>query len=423
MSGSRSLLKMTMILLKTILFTVLVPGTVTIVVPLLLLSSSVPQPPGLFGVFRYVGFVLILLGSLIYLCCAWDFLVAGRGTPAPLDPPKELVDRRLYRYVRNPMYIGVMSILFGESLLFESVVILIYSVVVFCGFFLFVLLYEEPTLMRQFGSSYGRYLELVPRWIPSRGCSPGSPRQKPASPGRKVMGYRLMVGLGLLVSLLIFGAGLGLPYTYWLHMSDLQVFEGTEGVTLFIEVERTMRYPGFLQEAPIRTPVSLYRIDVSGDGMIKRQPLKFSGRRTFNTNISPILRLQNAFYLVEGPSMGRPYCQLHVLKAERIESLTLEESDTILRSVGLRCGSDDFKEFDEVTQRNGWRRLNRESYGIGLGYMEPIVSKRHGVRLRFVEDGQLQEIVAESLSGTGRWAKSLVSVSTMPWKSYESPLW
>ncbi len=236
------------------------------------------------------------------------------------------------------------------------------------------------------------------------------------------MRYRVMVGLGLIVSLLIFGAGLGLPYTYWLHMSDLQVFEGSEGVTLFIGVERTMRYPGFLQEAPIRKPVTLYRIDVSGDGEVKSQPLMFSGWKTFNTNISPILRLQNAFYLVEGQSMGRPYCQLHEVKSERIESLTREESDTILRSVGLRCGSDDFQQLDEVTQRNGWRRLNRESYSIGLGFMEPILSKRHGLRLRFVEDGQLQQIVAESLSGTNRWAKSLVSVSTMPWKSYESPL-
>jgi len=159
-------LEMMTILLKTLLFTVLVPGTVTVLLPHLLLSSSVRQSPGLFGVFRNVGFVPILLGGLAYLWCAWDFLVAGRGTPAPLDPPKELVVRGLYRHVRNPMYIGVTSILLGESLFFESIVILIYTAIVFCGFFLLVVLYEEPTLKRQFGSSYERYIEAVPRWFP-----------------------------------------------------------------------------------------------------------------------------------------------------------------------------------------------------------------------------------------------------------------
>jgi protein-S-isoprenylcysteine O-methyltransferase Ste14 len=109
-----------------------------------------------------------LLGASIYLWCAWDFTFAGRGTPAPIDPPKELVVRGLYRYVRNPMYVGVVSILFGEALFFESRILFEYAVIVFIFFYLFVVLYEEPILMKKFGESYRNYCRVIPRWIPWR---------------------------------------------------------------------------------------------------------------------------------------------------------------------------------------------------------------------------------------------------------------
>jgi protein-S-isoprenylcysteine O-methyltransferase Ste14 len=102
------------------------------------------------------------------LWCAWDFTFAGRGTPAPIDPPKELVVQGLYRYVRNPMYVGILSILLGEALLFASWSLFGYAAVVFILFFLFVVLYEEPILMRKFGESYLQYCKNVPRWIPWR---------------------------------------------------------------------------------------------------------------------------------------------------------------------------------------------------------------------------------------------------------------
>ena len=92
--------------------------------------------------------------------------MTGRGTPAPIDPPKELVARGLYRYVRNPMYVGVMSILVGEALIFASRTLVWYAVTVFIGFNLFVLLYEEPTLRHKFGAAYERYCAAVPRWLP-----------------------------------------------------------------------------------------------------------------------------------------------------------------------------------------------------------------------------------------------------------------
>ncbi|HEY8185049.1 MAG TPA: isoprenylcysteine carboxylmethyltransferase family protein [Pyrinomonadaceae bacterium] len=157
-----------MVILKTIIFTFLVPGSVTVLIPYWLLSSPSAPPPMQLGVFRYLGVLPILIGAAFYFWCAWDFTFTGRGTPAPIDPPKELVARGLYRYVRNPMYVGVLSILFGEALLFASQRLFVYAGIVFVCFFLFVVLYEEPTLRQRFGESYRQYCRNVPRWIPRR---------------------------------------------------------------------------------------------------------------------------------------------------------------------------------------------------------------------------------------------------------------
>ena len=105
----------------------------------------------------------------MYLWCAWDFATAGQGTPAPIDAPKHLVVRGLYRFVRNPMYVGVLLMLTGESRAFRSLRILIYAAIVFVFFNLFVIFYEEPALTRKFGAEYDEYMRRVPRWIPRRG--------------------------------------------------------------------------------------------------------------------------------------------------------------------------------------------------------------------------------------------------------------
>ena len=154
-------------LARTFLFTVLVPGTVTVLVPYGILRSEDPATLTL-GVLRIVGAQWMVLGAWVYFRCAWDFAVVGRGTPAPLDPPRELIARGLYRYVRNPMYLGVVSVVVGEALFFESLRLLQYAAALVAGFHLFVVLYEEPALRRQFGESYARYLGTVPRWIPRR---------------------------------------------------------------------------------------------------------------------------------------------------------------------------------------------------------------------------------------------------------------
>ena len=98
--------------------------------------------------------------------CFWDFLAKGKGTPAPIDPPRELVVSGLYKYVRNPMYVGVLLVIIGHFLWFGFWALLIYAMFVFLAFGSFVIFYEEPNLKRRFGAAYEEYLRRVPRWIP-----------------------------------------------------------------------------------------------------------------------------------------------------------------------------------------------------------------------------------------------------------------
>ena len=98
--------------------------------------------------------------------CFWDFLAKGGGTPAPVEPPRELVVAGLYKYVRNPMYVGVLLMIIGHFLWFGYWNLLIYAAVVFIAFNTFVAFYEEPNLKTRFGTTYEDYLKRVPRWIP-----------------------------------------------------------------------------------------------------------------------------------------------------------------------------------------------------------------------------------------------------------------
>lgn len=153
-----------LLLLKNLLFTVLIPGTVAVYVPVFLFShAAVVVSPSMIA-----AVLLLLLGTSVYLWCVWDFASFGRGTPAPVDPPKHLVVHGLYRYSRNPMYLGVVSVIFGWSLLFESLPLVIDGFAVAACFQLFVILYEEPHLKRVFGSSYEQYCARVGRWLSFR---------------------------------------------------------------------------------------------------------------------------------------------------------------------------------------------------------------------------------------------------------------
>ena len=154
-------------LLQTAIFTIFVPGTVAGYVPWRLRETSSLQVA---GAQRWAAFAVLALGVAIYLYTAfWGFAVVGGGTPAPIAPTKTLVVRGLHRFVRNPMYIGVLCVVAGQAWLFWSKALLVYAMLLWLGFHLFVLAYEEPTLRRQFGESYERYRAAVPRWIPRIG--------------------------------------------------------------------------------------------------------------------------------------------------------------------------------------------------------------------------------------------------------------
>jgi protein-S-isoprenylcysteine O-methyltransferase Ste14 len=154
------------LLIKSLLFAILLPGTVTLFVPYLMLSGRDATPE--WDSLSVLAFIPLTAGAIILLRCIWDFAVSGRGTLAPIDPPKELVVHGLYRYVRNPMYVGVLLVLLGEAWLFNSRALLVYA----GGFWgvasAFVFFYEEPTLRRKFGGSYARYYRSVNRWLPRK---------------------------------------------------------------------------------------------------------------------------------------------------------------------------------------------------------------------------------------------------------------
>jgi protein-S-isoprenylcysteine O-methyltransferase Ste14 len=113
-----------------------------------------------------LGILCVGLGVVLLGTCIWEFGRTGRGTLAPVDPPRELVVRGLYRYVRNPMYLSVTVIVLGELLLTWSRPLLLYWALWFVAVNLFVIGYEEPTLRRRFGVAYERYTQRVGRWLP-----------------------------------------------------------------------------------------------------------------------------------------------------------------------------------------------------------------------------------------------------------------
>lgn len=148
---------------KSLLYLIVEAGLFALYIPLALLRTGQRIET---GILSFLAIPLWLIGGLIVLWCFWDFTFKGRGTPLPTDPPKELVTTGPYHYVRNPIYVGVMSIFLGHFLWFGYWAVLIYAVLAFAGVHLFVVLYEEPTLKQKFGAAYEDYLKRVPRWIP-----------------------------------------------------------------------------------------------------------------------------------------------------------------------------------------------------------------------------------------------------------------
>lgn len=166
-------------LIRALTYASLFIGFVLVFVPARVLEwSGVVRPET--GAAQIVGSAATVAGGVLALWCVITFALAGKGTPAPFDPPRRLVVRGPYRLVRNPMYVGAGLALAGASLFFESLALAGYTVLFFVVTHLFVRYYEEPTLRRTFGAEYEVYCGRVGRWLPGR--SPQAPEESSAGP-------------------------------------------------------------------------------------------------------------------------------------------------------------------------------------------------------------------------------------------------
>jgi protein-S-isoprenylcysteine O-methyltransferase Ste14 len=105
-----------------------------------------------------------ILELIALLHSSWRFAVHGKGTLAPIDPPKLLVIQGLYRHIRNPMYLSIIIVFLSEATCFRGLTLVIYAAAALLGFHLFVVFYKEPRLQSRFGEDYQRYFREIPRW-------------------------------------------------------------------------------------------------------------------------------------------------------------------------------------------------------------------------------------------------------------------
>ncbi len=155
------------VIVRTIVYATLFIGLLLIYLPARILAWSGIVRPAAMGWPQIAGLAIGTAGAVVALSCVCVFAFVGKGTPAPFDPPRRLVVRGPYRFVRNPMYIGAALAVAGAALFYQSIQLLAFV----AGFLLvthfFVVLYEEPTLHRLFGSDYQAYCQRVHRWRPS----------------------------------------------------------------------------------------------------------------------------------------------------------------------------------------------------------------------------------------------------------------
>jgi protein-S-isoprenylcysteine O-methyltransferase Ste14 len=148
------------------LFFALAPGVVAGVVPWWLTGWDA-EPAWL--PLRVLGVLLVAAGAAVLVHAFSRFVAEGLGTPAPVAPTRHLVVGGLYRWVRNPMYLAVVSCVAGQALLLGRSVLWVYAAVLLALFVAFVRGYEEPTLAARHGEEYERYRAAVPGWWPRRG--------------------------------------------------------------------------------------------------------------------------------------------------------------------------------------------------------------------------------------------------------------
>ena len=161
--------KPAMLFVRGLIFTVAIPGLVAVWIPYRMLGGR-PAAAGAWG----LGWILVAIGAAVYLRCLAGFLASG-GTPAMFftrslrwligEEPPLLVRGGLYRFSRNPMYLGVLAVIFGQAIVFASGPVARYGVLMAIGFHLAVVLFEEPHLRAREGAEYEEYCRRVPRWL------------------------------------------------------------------------------------------------------------------------------------------------------------------------------------------------------------------------------------------------------------------
>lgn len=152
--------------LRNLFFTLLQPGLVAGAFPYVIAKmefETVFESP--MGVLKVIGLIVCIVGVVITCHCIFKFATEGHGTLSPADPTTRLVIKGLYKYSRNPMYVGVMMILLGECLFTLNLNLLLYSILIFTAFNLFIIYWEEPRLTKDFGEEYITYQKQVRRWI------------------------------------------------------------------------------------------------------------------------------------------------------------------------------------------------------------------------------------------------------------------
>ena len=157
---------------RTVLTTVVALGFLLVLLPLLFseLNTSLGWPEMRWSGSRVVGGVVVVCGAAVIAHCTWLFARRGSGTTLPGDPPRNLVQSGLYRYSRNPIYVGDILVVLGVSLLVGGVAPLVYTLTYTAAMHALVVLREEPAIRRRFGTEYTRYASRVPRWLGPRGA-------------------------------------------------------------------------------------------------------------------------------------------------------------------------------------------------------------------------------------------------------------
>ena len=148
-------------------FFVVAPGVVAGLVPWLLSDWDVPWPMSAFGIgIMALGVALLAVAVMVLIRNFARFVVEGRGTPSPVLPTERLVVGGDYRFVRNPMYLGVIGAILGQAMIFGSFALLLYALAVWATMATFVRWYEEPLLQNHYGQEYERYRQGVRAWLP-----------------------------------------------------------------------------------------------------------------------------------------------------------------------------------------------------------------------------------------------------------------